>query len=221
MIDLGILTQAAAILLEREPCTDHPNNRAIQAQRLGSIVLPTAGHVGAVNDRQSNKLMADIGGPLFSACFMLLRSLTNRSPYEERYPRPATPEDKTQAQRVDALIAMHAADFIGSEQGAYLLRPVTNQGGCPMKRTPHAESGRGYFDLLALRTVDEFLDQDSPFFRIGYYGIAQSIVASNTPTEAASFRQSNPSEYNRIMEEYCPGGEQNWQLPDPEMRTEV
>lgn len=212
LFDLGVLTQAAAILVDRESNADPKHDPTRQAQRLGAIVLPVASHIGSLKDSESNKLMADIGGPLFGECFQLLRSLHGRNSYDETYLRLATERDADRAVIIDQKIAAHAAEFITSTEGSYLLEPAEAEDptmGCPLRRVQYPDSEVSYFDLLAMRTVEEFVDPRSRFFGLGYYGIAQSIVAGLQPSKFASFRLSNP------------GGERNWQLPDPDMQTQA
>ncbi len=224
MFDLGILTQAAAKIVTHESCPSTVWNSEIQTQKLGEIVLAAARHVGNLVDVQSNNLMIDIGGPLFHECFKLLDSLTHRNSYDERYLRLATDDDVVLAQRIDRVIADHAAEFMTSDRGGYLLEPIVEEDiaiGCPLRKVRPVTSEATYFDLLAMHTVREFVDPESPFFKLGYYGIAQSIAYSLKPQEPDTFRLNHPEEYASQMEEYWPGGELNWQLPDPGLKTQI
>ena len=214
LFNIGILTQAAGRIIERRSEPEPPIRSEGMAEKLGSVVLPTLSHVGSLKDDKSNKLMAVIGGPLFDECFQVLKGLTNH----RTYARLSTADDLIQAHAIDAAIAEHAADYITSEQGAYLLKPLDDTTmGCPLRRMYGEDSTMSYFDQLATRAISEYDNPSSPYFKLGYYGIAQSIVLRTQPDEHTDpLRLSDPVAYALMMDEWDPGQvwENQWQLPE-------
>lgn len=214
MFNIGVLTQAAGIIIEQGKEPEPAKRSEDLAVKLGAIVLPALNHVGSLTDGPSNKLMSDIGGRLFGECFQILRGMNSH----RRYPRLSTADDLIQARSVDTTIAEHAADYLISDQGGYLLESVNDRStGCPMRRMYSDDSTTSYFDQLATYAIREYVDPASPFFGLGYYGIAHSIVMRCQPNELTDpLRLSDPEAYFRTLNEWDPGQhtEFHWQLPE-------
>ncbi len=214
LVNIGILTQAAGLICRSEIDIDAVSVRdRTMSGKLSEVVLPAATHVGSLKDFKSNLLMADIGGPLYTDCFKVLRQFLS----SHVIPRLSNEEDQEKALIIDHEIAKHAATYLTSNEGRYLLQlPAKSTVGCPLRRMRYEDSGLTYFQMLVGQSVADYLDPQSTCFHLGYHGIASSIVAQTRSTERTDPQLiSDPTEYWHKMYEFFGGEvwELNWELP--------
>ncbi len=153
-----------------------PNSKQLCLKGVSRAI---AHRIGEREDREADAAMSQMFGRSYDIGLALLSRIERNTsnPYNDGWlPRDIKPDDELRARNIDDTAAMHAGNYLATDEGRRLLKPLepsiaVGQGGCPLIGS--MTSNGSMFDIVCDAIIDEYLDPDSPMHGRGYYGVTE------------------------------------------------